>query len=129
MMKKPEKNWLEWTVFAASAVLVAATVGYMAYDAATLGDRPPLISMTTGVALPVPGGFALPVTVRNDGDRTAEDVAVEVELDRADGGTDHAEITVPYVPRQARREAWVTFRIDPRTARALRARALGYREP
>jgi uncharacterized protein (TIGR02588 family) len=129
MIAKPVKNWLEWTVFAASAVLVVATIGYLAYDAATLGDSPPLVSVAIGNATPVPGGFLLPLTVRNDGDRAAEDVLVEVEIERADGGTERAGLAVPFVPRQARSQAWVTVRADPRTARAIHARALGYREP
>jgi uncharacterized protein (TIGR02588 family) len=128
-MKTPAKNWLEWMVFGASAVLVAATVGYLAYDAATLGDGPPRVSVTTGRAVPAPGGFALGVTVRNDGDRTAEEVMVEVEIERADGGTERASLLVPRLPRGARSDATVILRSDPRAARAVRARPVSYREP
>ena len=30
-MKKIEKNWVEWSVFALSAVLILAVIGYLAY--------------------------------------------------------------------------------------------------
>lgn len=129
MSGAPEKNWFEWTVFAASALLVAATVAYLSYDAATIGDGSPLVSVTTGLATPAPGGFVLPLTVRNDGDRAADEVRVEVEVEHAAGGTERAEVVVPLLPRGGRGDAHVVFRADPRTARAVTARATGYREP
>ena len=43
MMKKLEKNWLEWTVFGVGLALVAATLGYLAYNALTIGDAPPTL--------------------------------------------------------------------------------------
>jgi uncharacterized protein (TIGR02588 family) len=129
MSGRPEKNWFEWTVFGASALLVVATVAYLSYDAATIGDGPPLVSVTTGLATPAPGGFALPLTVRNDGDRTAEEVRVAVEVEQAAGGTERAEVVVSLLPRRGRSAAHVVFRTDPRTARRVTARAIGYREP
>ena len=49
--KKLEKNWLEWIVFAVGLVLVARTLAYLAYDAATISDAPPSIEVRTGAAL------------------------------------------------------------------------------
>lgn len=124
---KVEKNWLEWIVFGVSLALVAAVLGYLAYDGATAGDAPPAVEVRTGEPVRRGESFVVPVTVTNRGDRTAEGVRVEVLLE---GGAapERGEFTVPFLPRGARREAWVTFNTDPAAGR-LAPHVLGYEEP
>jgi uncharacterized protein (TIGR02588 family) len=43
-----KKNWLEWIVFAVSLALVLSTLGYLIYDAATLGTASPSIEIQLG---------------------------------------------------------------------------------
>jgi uncharacterized protein (TIGR02588 family) len=121
-VKKPDKNWLEWTVFWSSLALVLAVVAYLVYAATTQGDRPPRLSVTLGAAVPVPGGFGVPVSVSNSGDNTAENVRVEVSLE---GHDERGHLVLAFVPQQATRRGWVTFRARPDPAR-LRASILGY---
>ena len=68
MKNPPQKNWLEWAVFAAGLLLVAATVGYLAYSGATMGGAPPEIEVGVGAPEQSGGQFAVPVTVFNRGD-------------------------------------------------------------
>jgi uncharacterized protein (TIGR02588 family) len=130
-MSQVAKHPLEWVVFALSAVLVAATVGYLAYDAVRRDDAPPLLSVEIGQAEPRAGSQGLwrvPVTVRNRGHETAEGVRVEVTLETPGSPPETADFDVVFVPRESKREGWVTFRGDPSRGR-LTGRAIGYEKP
>lgn len=125
---KIEKNWLEWSVFAFGLVLVAATLAYLVYDGATLGNTPPDVEVRLGASQEGKHNFLVPLTVTNHGDKTAEGVLVEVTLESAGSAPEQSEITFPFLPRHASRKGYVTFQTDPRAAR-LKARVLGYEDP
>ncbi len=127
-MNMPKKNWLEWAVFAVSFVLVAGTLGYLTYDAATCGDAPPAIEVRLGAPDSRSHNFTVPVTVINHGDRTAEGVHIEVTMAREGAEEESADFEIAFLPRGATREGWVAFQSDPRTAQ-LTARVLGYEKP
>ncbi|HYG11691.1 MAG TPA: hypothetical protein VD835_17220 [Pyrinomonadaceae bacterium] len=129
-MKKLEKNWVEWVVFAVGLALVVSTLAYLVYDGATMGSDPPSIEVRLGTPEARAHNFIVPVTVTNHGDETAEGVTVEVLLEQGDGQGDAArgELTIAFLPRRATREGFVTFQQDPRGAR-LTARVLGYEKP
>lgn len=129
MKKKVEKNWLEWAVFAIGLALVLFTLGYLAYDAATLGDAPPSMEVRTGAPLERTHNFVVPVTVINHGDQTAEGVVIEVVLEAGGEVKERAEFDIAFLPRRSTREGWVAFQTNPRTAESIRARALGYEKP
>ena len=135
-MSKLQKNWVEWTVFAVGLVLVLFALGYLAYEGATMGSEPPSVEVRLGTPAQGAHNFIVPVTVTNHGDETAEGIAVEVSLENAGGGGGGAggaepvrgELTIPFLPRRATREGFVTFQQDPRGAQ-LKARILGYEKP
>ena len=123
----PQKNTLEWMVFSASVVLIAAVVGVLVYAAVTSEGRPPSVSVTSGSAIAAAGGFAVPLDIRNDGDTTAEDVQIEVTL-TIGSEKERGSAVLPFVPHRSHRRAWVTFKNDPGRG-TLDARVVGYREP
>ncbi len=128
-MKLPQKNWLEWMVFAAGACLIIAVIAFLVYDAATMGTQPPTIEARAGAPRASANSFIVPVTVTNHGDETAEGVQVEVELTSPEGGEpERGEFEIPLLPRRATREGSVMFRRDPRAAR-LDARVTGFGKP
>lgn len=127
-MSRVAKHPLEWAVFALSAILVAATVGYLAWDAVRGEDSPPLLSVEIGKPEPHAGSWLVPVKVRNDGHRTAEGVRVEVTLEAPGAAPERADFDIAFVPRQSEREGWVSFRNDPSRGR-LTGRAVGYEKP
>ncbi len=127
-MKKPRKNWLEWTVFGFSAALIAAVLAFLIYESATLGDALPDIQLSLGTPQARSNYFAVPIVVTNKGDQTAAGVHLEVVLKIADMPEERADLEIPFVPRRAEREAWVTFRSDPAKG-ALEGRVLGYEKP
>lgn len=127
MNKKITKNWLEWSVFGVSAALIALVIGFLVFESATIGDALPDIEVRTGTPEARTGHFAVPLEVTNKGDQTAEGVHIEVVL-RSGGKEERADLEIAFLPRRGSREAWVTFKADPRQG-ALEARVLGYEKP
>ena len=127
-MKKPKKNWLEWTVFALSLLLILATAGALVYEQVSLGKEPADPQIELGTPQPHAGYFAVPVRVTNQGDATAENVHLEVELQLPGGEKETGEFDLPYLPRHATREAFVTFRHNPSEGK-MESRVLGYEKP
>lgn len=127
-MNLPRKNWLEWLVFGLSALLVIGALGYLSYDAVTMGDAPAMLQLQVGDVVAQPDGFAVPVTVTNQGDQTAEDVQIEVVL--MSGGTEieRGEFSVAFVPRGSQGQGWIVLRKNP-VGGELTAKVLGYGQP
>ena len=128
-MKKLQKNWLEWVTFAVGFVLVVSTLGYLIYDAATVSEAPPQIEFKLGTPQSQSQQFIVPVSVKNTGDQTAENVQIEVVLESGGEEQERGEFQIAFLPRRATREGWVTFQTDPRTASRIKARALGFEKP
>jgi len=127
--RRVEKNWLEWTVFGVGALLVAGTLGFLIYDgASSAGEEPPAVKVELHAPEQKGEQFVVPVTVTNEGGATAEGVTVEVTLERAGAEAERGEFAVAFLPRGGKREGFVTFRTDPRTARLV-PRVLGYEKP
>ena len=127
-MSKIRKHPLEWIVFAVSLVVVLGTLGLLVRDAVSGEDAPAALSVELGRPEPRGGTWAVPVTVRNQGDETAEGVHVEVTLETPGKPIETADFEAAFVPRRSQREGWVTFRSDPARGR-LSGRAVGYESP
>lgn len=127
-MTRHEKNAVEWSVFAISAVIVALAVGYLAVAAIREKKAPPDLQITTGSAAGTRAGHRIEVKVRNAGDTSAEQVQIEVTLRRGEEEVERAELDIVYVPRKSERTGWVTFRNDPRCC-SIVTRAMSYDTP
>jgi uncharacterized protein (TIGR02588 family) len=126
---KIRKNVLEWSVFAASVALIAAVVGVLVYGARSTRHRPPLLLVSAGTAERLDSGhYRLPVTVKNEGDQTAEQAKIEVILEENGEEVERGEMTIPFVPQGSTRQGWIVFSRDPRCCR-VSARATGYHRP
>jgi uncharacterized protein (TIGR02588 family) len=128
-MKRLEKNWLEWSVFAVSFTLVGGVLGYLIHDAVTRGNTPPDLIVQLGEVKAQGEHFLIPVLVTNHGDLTAKDIQIEVTLTRDSQTGERATFEIEFLPRQATHEGWVTFQSDPLAASAVKARVLGYQKP
>lgn len=127
-MSKFDKNWFEWTVFGISAVLVLGTLVFLVRDAST-ARTPPDVIVELGEAVPGTAGHRLPLQIINRGGETAQDIHVEVVMESGTGEKETADVVIAFLPRGSRREAWVTFRGDPRSSKNIEARALDYQVP
>lgn len=128
-MRKLEKNWFEWIIFAVGLVLVVSTLGYLIYDATTVSEAPPNIEVQVGEIQPQGQNFLVPVTAINKGEQTAETVQIEVILENNGEEKESAELEIQFLPRGAKRSGWVTFETDPRTIEKIKARAVGFEKP
>lgn len=127
--RRKQKNWLEWTVFATGLVLVSAVLGYLAYDAWTTTAGSAVIEVRRGRPERHVEHYAVPVTVTNRGNRTAEGVLLEAVLESEDGGRERSQFRIEHLPARSTRRGWVVFRNNPSTARELHVRTSGYAEP
>jgi uncharacterized protein (TIGR02588 family) len=110
---KPAKNWLEWSVFAVGLVLVLGTLGFLVRESLLVTGGPPEVVARLGPPKAAAGGFMVPVEVGNVGRSTAEDVQVTVILELPQGRREEAVLAIAFLPRNSRRNGWVTFRSDP----------------
>lgn len=124
-----KKNALEWAVFAVSLVLVGAVLGYLIYVEATGGEAPPVIDVQLGTTERQGERYVIPVTVENHGDQVAENVTVEVELVLPSGEPETGSIDIDFLPRDSKRNGWVTFLSDPEDATEIVIRVPGYKQP
>ncbi len=81
-----------------------------------------------GAPVPSSHGYLVRVEVANVGRATAEDVLVPVVLDLGNGKQEEAELTIAFLPRDSRREGWISFRNDPRQG-TLRLGAIAFEVP
>lgn len=127
-MKTFKKNPLEWVVFGIGLVLTLGVVGSLAWDAARGGSEPPDLIVELGAPQTRSQGWSVPVTVRNEGEETAESVRTLVTLALPDGDKEEAELDMPFIPRHSRREGWVHFLHSPASGQ-LSGRVTGYEQP
>lgn len=129
MIKAPQKNWLEWSVFAVGLALLLAIVGYLGYRAISDGRDPAALHVEVGAPWSpedAPAVHVVSVTVRNDGGQSAAEVDVEVIL--PGDPPERSELTFDHVPHGSSRSGALTFERRPEPGQ-LRVRVLGYLEP
>lgn len=125
---KARKNALEWTVFGVSLVIFVAIVGFLVVDAISGGAGAPQVEIHAGEPKPQGDRWAIPLTITNRGDKTAEGVQFEVALLKDGADVEVAEVSVAFLPRKSDRKASVLFRADPRDLQIV-PRAISFEQP
>ncbi|MDX5483181.1 MAG: hypothetical protein LPK07_15990 [Hymenobacteraceae bacterium] len=124
-----EKNWLEWTVFGISLLLVLSIIGYLAYQTYTRKPSTPdlLVQVRPDPSDHAPTRYH--VLLQNKGGATAEEVLVELVLMKGGEEVESAELQLPFVPQESKREGWVSFKNDPNQADTITTRVVSYKKP
>lgn len=124
-----DKNALEWSVFAFSLLLVLSILAYLSYKAITHEVSPPdlVLVYTSDPSEHAP--YRYHVSIINDGGETAEEVNIELTLEKGGEELEAAELQVPFSPKGSRREGWIIFKTDPAEADTLVARVISYKRP
>lgn len=128
-MKKIQKNWLEWTVFATALFCVTGTVGYLIYAVRNENIGPPQLQVEVGDTIRQGKMYAIPIEVTNLGSQAAESADVEVSLLKSDSVVERSSFEIQYVPGGSSRQGWVVFHADPSTVDQIMARPVGYEVP
>lgn len=127
--RRKRKNWLEWTVFMASLLLVTGMFGYLIYHALSAPSGPPEIHVELASPQQRSGHYAIPVMVTNRGHETAERVHIQVTLEKAQGKPEESTFQIHFLPPGATQRGTVTFDTNPEEAKRLTSRVLGYQRP
>ena len=127
-MNIPQKNWLEWVVFAIGLLLIAGIFGFLMYDALTLGDAPPTMAIQVGQPEQQGQHVIVPVTVTNHGDQPAEGVVIEV-IYEGEPEQQQAQFEIAFLPRSATGEGWASFQASSAEIGQFKARVIGYQKP
>lgn len=126
---KVEKNVLEWSVFGVSLALLLALLGVLLFEALVDDEETPELTVEFGPLTSGNGQPALPVLLRNGGNRTVQELEIEVMLHALAGGAEESvRLRFPYVPKNSALRGWVHFRRDPAQAE-FRARIVSYTMP
>jgi uncharacterized protein (TIGR02588 family) len=123
------KNPLEWTVFAVSLLLIVAILGYLGYHAFTYVPTSPDIQVTYRPDPSEQAPHRYHVAIVNLGSETAEEVLIEMALQKEGEDMEAAELQIPFAPRESKREGWVIFKTDPATADSVAIRVVSYKKP
>ena len=124
------RSTAEWTTLGISITVVLGILGLITYLYVSGGGEPPSIMVETKIRelRSEANGYYLPVEVVNEGDRTAEEVRVEAELDTGTGQPETAEITVTFLAGGERVTGTFIFSEDP-SAGDLTVQAVSYKDP
>lgn len=121
-------HWVERLAGGVSALMVAALLGWLAWDAFTGRRDPPAFAVDIVSVTPSTGngagGYRVAFTVRNTASTAAAAVAVGGTL--ADG--EAASVTFDYVAARSAETGTLFFRADPRTG-GLAVSVTGYADP
>ncbi len=106
----------EWVTLAISSLIVFGLIGLTTYFHLTASPDPAIVEVEPRLAEVYQAGrrFYLPVTVRNVGGETGEEVRVRATLTDPTGRQEIAELMVAFLAGGGSTEAVVSFSQDPR---------------
>ena len=127
---KGGRSTAEWTTLGISLTIVLSILGLITYLYVSGSDEPPNIAAEAKFEelRRETSGYYLPVEVINEGDRTAEDVRVEAELDTGNGQPETAEIAVTFLAGGEHATGTFIFNQDPSEG-DLTVQAISYTIP
>ncbi len=120
-------SW-EWVLGAIGFVFVAASVGFMLYQAFVVNEFAPEILIETEAIEPSGNVYLVKIRVANRGGLVAAGLVVEGILKDGDEIVETSEITIDHVPAGSERKAGLFFTRDPEGL-DLQLRAKGYQQP
>ena len=124
-----QKNVLEWVVFAFSLTMVLALFGYLALQTIQYEPGTPDLLVTYKADPSLHAPYRYHLTIKNNGQETAQEVQVELILEKEGKQLEIAALTLPFAPKESRREGWVNFSQNPQEADTVYSRVVSYKKP
>lgn len=128
-LPEEEKNFLEWTVFSLSVLLVIGILGYLIYQSSIYEPGSPDLVVTYEKDPSPHAPYRFHLFVKNDGQETAEEVNIEMVLLKNGEELEMGTIQIPYSPKESTREGWINFSINPANADSLYTRVVSFKKP
>ncbi|TZG31751.1 TIGR02588 family protein [Agrobacterium sp. B1(2019)] len=127
-MESADPHWIEWVTGTICTLLVAAMLGWIAYDIYRYIPEDARFEIAvTGVEAQA-GQYRVRFDIRNLSMTTAAQVQVRGDLQQNDATLESADVTFDYVASESRDTGALFFRNDPRSA-TLTINVAGYTEP
>lgn len=120
----------EWATLGISVAILVAVVGVVTYLHLSGDERPPIITVEARLdeVRRDANAYYLPVDVRNRGDRTAEEVTIQAELNTGSGAPLTAEFAITFLAGGEQAQGTFVFSEDP-SAGALTVQPVSYQVP
>ena len=126
--ERHEAHKAEWLTGLASALLVAALIGWIGWEALTREATPPDLSVTILATQKAAGGYRVAFDIHNSATTTAAAVTVVGALMEGERRIEESEIVFDYVAAESKSTGAMLFRNDP-SGRRVDIRATGYTDP
>jgi len=120
----------EWVTLAISTLIVLGLIGLTTYFYVTAQNTPAAVEVEPRLSETYQAGsrFYLPLTIRNTGGETGEEVRIRVSVTDPSGRQEAAEVMVTFLAGGGSSKAVAAFGSDPRQGR-IEAVVVSYLEP
>lgn len=126
--ERHDPHWIEWLTGLLSAALIAAMLGWIAWEAFTRQATPPALSVTVLTTEKTSGGYRVAFDIVNTATTTAAAVTVAGQLMEGERVIEENQVIFDYVAAESKSTGAILFRNDP-AGRRLDIRAAGYTDP
>jgi uncharacterized protein (TIGR02588 family) len=124
-----DKNVLEWVVFSLSLLLISGILGYLIFQVIQHEPGSPDLVITYKSDPSPHAPYRYLLTISNLGQETAEEVQIELIMEKNGQELEKAAMELPYSPKNSTKEGWVNFSKNPHEADTLYARVISYKKP
>ncbi|MFF2322330.1 TIGR02588 family protein [Agrobacterium sp. NPDC058088] len=123
-----EPHWIEWVTGTICTLLVAAMLGWIAYDIYRYSPEDARFDIDVSGIEGEPGQYRVKFDIRNLSMTTAAQVKVRGDLQRNETAAENADVTFDYVASESKDSGTLFFRNDPRNG-TLTLTVTGYTQP
>lgn len=125
-----QRSIAEWVTLAISSLIVLSLVGLTSYFYLTGSTAPATVEVEPRLSETYQAGnrYYLPLTIRNTGGETGEEVRIRVSVTDSSGRTEAADVTITFLAGGGSSRAVAAFGSDPRQGQ-VDAVVVSYLEP
>jgi uncharacterized protein (TIGR02588 family) len=120
-------TWM-WGIAVLGLLLVAASIGFMLYEAVAGDSSHPDVTIQVDATVPTSNGYLVKFRAVNAGGSTVEGLTIEGVLRNGSDVLETSHTVLEWVPAHSEREGGLFFGSDPRQYQ-LQLRAKGYENP
>jgi uncharacterized protein (TIGR02588 family) len=126
--ERQDPHWIEWLTGLVSAVLIAAMLGWLGWEAFTRHATPPDLSIQILATEKATAGHRITFDVYNTATTTAAAVTVIGRLTEGERVIEENHVIFDYVAAESKSTGAILFKNDP-AGRTVDIRPAGYTDP